>query len=444
MGDFSRFSRRTVLGGLAATATTAALAGCGGSKAGSGSGEPDSGQLNVWGGVPAESGPDDLIAAFQKEHPGITVTYTRYVNDDSGNLKLDNSLQGGVPIDLFFSYGAGRISKRVNAGLTMDLTDKVKEAPELAPFAADADPQTNYVFDGKVYAVPAALSPGFVLANADLLDDAGIEISEDWDVNEYHEVAKKLSEGKKKTYGSFTAPEYAKMALGPDMYYAEGGEASNFDDPAFRTGMELALAMQDDGSIMPKQEALAEKLETFSQSAFLSGRFAMMLTQAYMLRYVADTKEYPHDFKVRALKLPAPVKGQEFWNAGAVGDLLSISQKSKQQEAAWTFLTFWLANAGTYMVKGGRLPSLVDPAEADDMIDKLLGEEKDKLYDVESFKPVLFDESIKVPVDTIYTGATEIETIVKKATDQVLLGDMTVDQWVTDVKSQADSAIKKG
>ncbi|MDN5726456.1 MAG: extracellular solute-binding protein [Propionibacteriales bacterium] len=442
MGDFSRFSRRTVLGGLAATAGAAVLAGCGGTDAGPGGGSPDSGQLNVWGGVPAESGPDDLIAAFQKEHPGITVTYTRYVNDDSGNLKLDNSLQGGVPIDLFFSYGAGRISKRVNAGLTLDITDKVKETPELAPFAADASPQANYVFDGKIHTVPAALSPGFVLANADLLDDAGIEVPEDWDVNDYHEIATKLSRGN--THGSFVAPEYARMVLGPDMYYAEGGEASRIEDPAFRTGLELSLAMQNDNSTMPKQEILAQKLETFSQSAFLSGRFAMMATQAYMLRYVADTKEYPHDFTVRAFPLPAPIKGQEHWNAGAYGDLLSISQKSQQQDAAWTFFTFWLANAGTYMVKGGRLPSVVDPAKTDDILDSLLGEEKETLYDVDSFKPVLFDDTVKVPVDTIYTGATEIEQIVKKSTDQVLLGDMTVDQWVTDVKKQADAAIKKG
>lgn len=440
MADFSNISRRTLLGGLAATAGAMALGGCGDNSGGSGgSGEAN---LNVWGGVPGESGPDDLIAAFTKEHPEIKVTYTRYVNDDTGNLKLDNSLQGGVPIDLFFSYSAGRIAKRVNAGLAMDLTKKVKAEPSMAPFAADASPQANFVFDEKIYTVPAAQSPGFVLANADLLDSKGITVPDDWDMNDYHEIAKKLTEGN--NHGIFEAPKLARQTLGPDFHYANGGESSNFDNPAFRKELELGLAMQKDGSAMPKQEALAQKLKTFSQSAFLSGRFAMMTTQAYMLRYVADTKEYPHDFKVRALKLPAPVKGEEYWNDGAYGDLLSISTKSKQQDAAWTFLKFYLANAGTYMVKGGRLPSVFDKSEADAMLDRLLGENKDALYDVDSFKPVLFDETMKIPVDTIYTGATEIEQIWTKTTDQVLLGDMTIDQWVTDAKKQADAAIKKG
>lgn len=438
MADFSNISRRTVLGGIAAAAGAMALGGCGGDK----SADSGDGNLNVWGGVPGDSGPDDLIAAFTKENPDIKVTYTRYVNDDPGNLKLDNSLQGGVPIDLFFSYGSGRIAKRVNAGLALDLTKKVKADSTLAPFAADAAPQANYVFDGKVYTVPAAQSPGFVLANADMLDAKGIQVPDDWDMDDYHEIAKKLSEGN--THGAFGAPQYARQVLGPDYYYAAGGEASNFDNPAFRKGLELSLAMQADGSAMPKQEVLAQKLKTFSQGAFLSGRFAMMNTQAYMLRYVADTKEYPHDFKVRAHKLPAPVKGQEYWNDGAYGDLLSISAKSKQQDAAWKFFTFWLANAGTYMVKGGRLPSVFDKSKADDMLTNLLGPQKDTLYDVDSFKPVLFDEAIKVPVDTIYTGATELEQIFTKTTDQVLLGDMTVDQWVTDAKKQADAAIKKG
>lgn len=436
---YAPVSRRAVLGGLLGTAGAAAFSGCGSNSTGASGGTTT---LNVWGGVPAESGPDDLVAAFEKAHPDIKVKYTRYVNDDNGNLKLDSSLQGGVPIDLFFSYGAGRISKRVNAGLALDLTDKVKGESSLAKFAADADPQANYVFDGKIYTVPAAISPEIVLANADAMEAAGVDIPDDWDIDEYHQIAKKLS--KSNVYGSFAAPPLARETLGPDYYYADGGKTSNFDNPAFRQELDLGLAMQKDGSAMPKKEMLAQKLKTFSQSAFLGGRYNMLVTQAYMLRYVSDTKEYPHDFKVRCLKTPAPVKGRPSWNAGAYGDLLSISKKSQQQDAAWTFFLFWLAEAGTYMVKGGRLPSIIDESKADAMIDDLLGPDKDKLYDVDSFKPVLFDTSMKIPVDTIYTAATEIDQIVEKQTDQVLLGDLTVDQWVTTVKQQADAAIKKG
>lgn len=419
-------------------AGTATLAGCG--KDG-GSGKSGPVTLNVWGGVPGESGPDDLIEAFHKAHPDITVKYTRYVNDDEGNLKLDNSLQGGVPIDLFFSYNVGNLSKRVNAGLAADLTDKVKDESAFGKFAAGADPQANFVFDEKVYCVPAALSPELVLVNADALDEAGVEIPDGWDVNDYHRVAKALS--KSGVYGSFGSPNIARTTLGPDYHYTADGKASNFGNPAFAQQIQLGLAMQKDGSAIPQKTVLAQKLKTFSQASFLSGRHRMMITQAYMLRYVSDTKEYPHDFKVRCLPAPVPVKGQEAWNQGAYGDLLSISQKSEQQDAAWEFFKFWVNEAGSYLVKGGRLPSLLDSADPDKMVSALLGADKEKLFDVDSFSPVLFDKKMKIPVDTIYTAADEIDTITEKLDDQVYLGDITVQEWVSSATKQADAAIKK-
>src|SRR5690242_4624747 len=47
--------------------------------------------LKIWGGVPAENGPDKVCENFTKEFEskGIKATYERFVNDDNGNLKLD-------------------------------------------------------------------------------------------------------------------------------------------------------------------------------------------------------------------------------------------------------------------------------------------------------------------------------------------------------------------
>ncbi len=78
--------------------------------------------LEVWGGVPPETGPGDLVAAFSKAYPNIKVNYTRFVNDDTGNTKLDTALQGGTPIDVYFSYTVPRMGQRIKAGVAEDLT----------------------------------------------------------------------------------------------------------------------------------------------------------------------------------------------------------------------------------------------------------------------------------------------------------------------------------
>jgi multiple sugar transport system substrate-binding protein len=431
------FSRRTALKAAAGAAGIAVLAACG--KDG-GSTSTTGVTLSVWGGVPPESGPNAMIEAFQKQHPDIKVTYTRYVNDEQGKLKLDTSLQGGVPIDVFFSYDNPTLGKRVQAGLTVDLTDRVKKDSGLAQFGPDASPAANLVYDGKIYSVPAQKAPSLIFANDKMLSEAGVTIPDGWDIDEYREVAKKLSKADT-VFGTFSTPPIHRYTLGPDYYYSEDGKSSSFGDPVWRRYFELALAMQAEGSALPRRTIISEKLQTFSHGPLLTGRVAMLPSQVFALRYISDLKEFPHDFKVRALPNPAPVKGQEFWNDGPIGDHISISAKSKQQDAAWSFVQFWMLNSNL-MTRGGRLPSILDPSKRSQAIADLLGPERDKLYDVASFEKVLFGTEYKYPIDTITTASNQVDTIYKKLYDQVLLGQITVDQMVAQATKEADAAIK--
>lgn len=427
-------SRRNVFKASGALAGAAILAACGKGNSGS------SGVLNVWGGVPPETGPNDLIAAFEKAHPGIKVTYTRYVNDDQGKLKLDTSLQGGVPIDVFFTYDTATLSKRVEAGLAVDLTDRVKGDTELASFGPDATPAANILYGGKVYSVPAQKAPSIVLVNDAMLAASGLTIPDGWDVNEFRATAKALSRGDS-VFGTFSAPPVHRYTLGPNYYYKPDGTASSFGDPIWREYFELALGMQNEGASLPRKTIVAEKLQTFSHGPLLTGRVAMLPAQVFVLRYVSDLKEFPHDFKVRAFPNPVPVKGQEAWNDGAIGDHISINAKSQQQDAAWTFTKFWMLNS-TMMIKGGRLPSILDPAKQSQAVADLLGPDRDTLYDVASFEKAIFGTPYKFPIDTITTANAEVDATYKKLHDEVMLGQLTVDEFVTQATQQADAAIK--
>ena len=52
--------------------------------------------IRMWGGVPAESGPQAACDAFNEAYKdkGIQVEYERFVNDDTGNVKLEISPPG--------------------------------------------------------------------------------------------------------------------------------------------------------------------------------------------------------------------------------------------------------------------------------------------------------------------------------------------------------------
>ncbi|TCO15683.1 multiple sugar transport system substrate-binding protein [Kribbella steppae] len=432
-------TRRSLLG-IAASAGAASLAGCNLGAGGGQSGGKASATLNVWGGVPNESGPDDMCKAFMDEHPGVTVTYTRYVNDDQGNLKLDTSLSGGVPIDLYFSYGPVPMFKRSAAGLALDLTDKIKAESDFAALTPDADPLSNYVLDGKLYGLPAARAPQQVYINKSMLDAAGITLGKTWTVDEFNEVARKLT--KPGVFGTLTAPPLARPTLGPNYLYAGGGKRSNFGNKVFAEELELALRLQKAKIAMDRQTIIAEKLQTFSQNPFIAGRVAMLIQSGQIIRSINDTKGYPHKFATYCMPVPVPA-GSKGWNTGQIGDQISISPKSTFQDQAWELAKFWARNAGKYMTRGGRLPLLAGDSTPDQILERLLGPQRETLYDVASWKSTLFETDLKLPVDTIFTAGTEISTITGKLTDETLLGDRTVSSWVTEATRQSDAAIAK-
>ena len=73
-----------------------------------------------------EYGYQELCDNFNKEFAdkGIQVEYTRYVNDDNGNLQLETYLMGGDQIDIYMGYGGmTRLINRQEAGMAYDMTD---------------------------------------------------------------------------------------------------------------------------------------------------------------------------------------------------------------------------------------------------------------------------------------------------------------------------------
>ena len=81
--------------------------------------------LRMWGGVPAESGPQKVCDNFNEAYKdkGIQVEYERFVNDDTGNLKLETNLLSGTGVDLYMTYGISQLTKRAQGSMALDLTD---------------------------------------------------------------------------------------------------------------------------------------------------------------------------------------------------------------------------------------------------------------------------------------------------------------------------------
>lgn len=442
----TKISRRGLLiGGLGLAATTTLLAACGpggdtNGKPSADKGSAEEGKLVIWGGVAPEMGPQALVDAFMKKYPKIDVEYVRFVNDSEGILKLDSALQGGVPIDVFFSYGTVDIARRSAAGLALDLTELARADDQLSIFVQD-EPISTLV-DGKLYSIPTSMYPNYVALNADALEKAGIDVPFDWTIDDYHQVAQEFKRAGFDV-GAYNAPKPFPATLGGDYLYKDGGKESNFDHAAYRDELELVLAMEDDGSIFTQERMLAEGIGGYAQNYFLSGSFGMMIDGNNVIRYAKNLDEYPHDFRVTFRPYPAPKAGTSFFNPGVRGDDVQISAKSQYQAAAWTFIKYWMDEGADYMTTAGKISPAQYANPSDTMYENLFGPDADELFDIEAFDKTFFPEEPPMSVRAETTAYTEISSLKSQIEGEVRLRTKSVDDGIAELKKKADEAITK-
>lgn len=142
------------------------------------------------GRCPPESGPQQVVDNWNKEHPDIQVEYVRYVNDDDGNLKLDTAMITGQDVDLFVNYTISHAAKRMESGLALDLSGFTDYNIE-EKMGADT---ASWKIDGKFYGVPTTKSPFFIALNKDALDKAGLPVPKEWTWNEPARVCEEAEE----------------------------------------------------------------------------------------------------------------------------------------------------------------------------------------------------------------------------------------------------------
>lgn len=393
--------------------------------------------LQFWGGEPEESGPGDLVAAFNERQPDIQAQYTRYVNDDTGNTALDTALQGGAQIDVYQSYGIPRTSQRIKAGAAIDLMPYIEEHPEILDWVETVG---VFTYKDSYYSLPTVRDPFVLIANQQLLDDAGLTLPETWTVDEFREMADQLSGDF--VYGTFAPPDLSIQALGPNRWYKNMGEESNFDHPAFKQSLELHRGMIEAGNAFPWTDVLARNLRVYQQNLFLTEQVGLWISSSFVLRYINDTVEFPHDFVTTFTTVPVPEDVLEPWTPGTVDNNILINPTSEHQDAAWEFLLFRLIEGAHTYLKAGKQPAYPGTVPIDDVVAGILGPDRNELYNVEAYQRVISHPEIRIPTDTITTASAEINQIYQTLADQYLIGEIEIDETISEMKKQADEAIQ--
>jgi len=231
-----RSNRRRFLVGSAALAATPLAGSCAFAQgatppAGAGNGEAQLEIFSWWTTAGEAAGLDQIFQAFMSNNPNVEIVNAAVAGGAGSNAQaaLQTRLSANQPPDSWQSHtGAELRARYVEPGYTEPVTDLYAEHGW-----NDAFPQgvlDQVTIDGEQYLVPVGVHRGNdMFYNKQLLADNGIEVRDDWTMDDYFAAADTLQVagvpalalGSKDTFAVVQLFENTLLAvLGPEDYTA--------------------------------------------------------------------------------------------------------------------------------------------------------------------------------------------------------------------------------
>ncbi|MGB4137353.1 MAG: sugar ABC transporter substrate-binding protein [Microbacterium sp.] len=292
-----------------------------------------------------------IVAAFEKENPGITV---KVMTTDYANYftKLQTDLSAGTEADVL-DVDAGSFPSYVGDGVFAALEG-------VDPSAYRQSVLDTYAVDGAQYGLPTSFSDVVLYYNKELFDKAGLEYpTADWTWKDEQAAAAKLTDKAAGVWGDFqpiTYNEYYKAVqqAGGEFLGADGKAA--FDSPEGIAAAEWLAGKS--GTTMPTAADGAETPD-FSTGLFKDGKLAMWHTGIWMF---GALKEVPFEWDIAVEPGDSQKASAMFSNA------VVVSNNSKNKEAAQKFAEFLSSSdvmVDTRIEAGWELPAVSDESRLD-------------------------------------------------------------------------------
>lgn len=327
---------RLIVGAIALSIASLALAACGSSGDKSSDGKINLQFSSYAWQDPTVAATKDIVAAWNSAHPNVQVKYVP-VDPDSVHDKLVTQFAGNSAPDIIHDEAAD-ISGFVDQGYLADMSKLIP-----ADFKSSI-PQgiwDSVTFKGGIYGAPTLLQSYVVFANKTLLTKAGLTAptaDAPWTWDQFQAAAKSMTTDG--TYGlgwGLKSPTAAvlSMALNFGGTYVTGTGATS----KLQWGAGEQQVPQRINSMIFTDKSLAPATVGMSGSdvlpGFFAGKYAMIVGGNYASQQMSE--QAPKDFQWVMLPM---LKGDS-QNQAADPQTLSIARQSKHQQEAMDFIAFY-------------------------------------------------------------------------------------------------------
>ena len=354
---------------------TSLLAGCGGSGPEGGDASDGDIVLTFWSHIDVGWNPqqDKIIKEFEAENPGIKIKRESFPYDDFESKTQTSLISKSGGADIYSLWGGWAVDYAS--------TGVFSPAPDgfVAGLKADsyAPVLGAFEYEGKYYGVPLEfnIEYGGMLVSVPMFNDLGLSYPKTWD--EMIGIAKEnsVSKGANFELRGFDFPAWDALTyIWLSMILSSGGQYMDGDQFNFSTpiGIETMQKLVDYVKIddMTNTDGITnEELEPYQK--FYLGETLMVPRGPWVVPEGED--EYDLEYGVDFEYVAMPFYGNQKLFAAETGWGLAVNANSKNQEAAWKFIEFWLEKERLleYNIACGMIPPIKAISHDPELLDAM-------------------------------------------------------------------------
>jgi multiple sugar transport system substrate-binding protein len=274
------------------------------------------------------------IAVFEKQNPGIKVTYTPTQSGDNYIAKVLAAIAGNSLPDVFF-LASDTYRTVVSKGSLLDITDNFNASFPLEDFIQSS--RTIMSVDGRIYGISSCTVSPVILYNKTIFDAVGepypsADPAKCWTIDEFRAVAKRLTkDGIWGCFGLEAEPMYNPQILSAGgSVYKDNYTRSALNTPEVKRVWETIKAIRVEDKTSPADSTL-ENAGMSARQMLATGKVAMLADGSYTMQEFSTL-----GFPVGIAPMPS------YGKALTVGQahLHVISKNTKHPAESWKFLTF--------------------------------------------------------------------------------------------------------
>lgn len=289
------------------------------------------------------------IDAWNAAHPDEAIKIDFFAND-AYKTKVRTAVGAGQGPTFIYGWGGGVLQSYVDAGQVADLSDFVKENPEVQDRYLPSILKNGQI-DGKTYALPNNnVQPIVLYFNKDVFDKVGAQPPETWDelmalVPKFKEAGiAPFSLGGQSKWPNLMWLEYLVERIGGPEVFANiaANQPGAWSDPAVSEALTKIQQLVDAGGFINGFSSIAAD-SSADQALLYTGKAAMVLQGGWIYQTMKkDAAEFVKSGKLGYTTFPT-VSGGKGDPANVVGNpsnFWSISSKAtdSQKKAALEYV----------------------------------------------------------------------------------------------------------